>query len=87
MSKQYNFNDNKCNLSENDIDQIVEIVTHRCRIKTVDKIRRVLTYFPSSIKSYGIFNRLIRENNVWIYVAGQSYPDEIRILRECILER
>ena len=26
-----------------------------------------------------------KENGTWSYCAGQSYPDEIRTLRECIL--
>ena len=81
---QTNLN-NVAELTENDIDQIVAIVTHRCRIKTTNRVRSILTYSKSMIGSYGIYNRLIKENGTWSYCAGQSYPDEIRTLRECIL--
>lgn len=83
--KQLNFNNQKSNLTEEDIDQIIAIVGHRCRIKTIQRLRSILTYHPSSIQSFGILERLIKENGKWQYVAGQSYPDEIRTVRECIL--
>lgn len=84
--KQMNFNNQKSNLSESDIDQIVTIIAYRCRIKTTNRIRSILTYTPSLIPSYGILERLIKENGNWNYTAGQSYPDEIRTLRAIILE-
>lgn len=83
---QLNFNNQKNNLKEEDIDQIVNIVSHGCRSKTRLRIRSIVTYHPSLIPSYGIFERLMKENNQWSYCAGQSYPDEIRTLRECILK-
>ena len=72
-------------LTELDIEQIVTIVGKRCQVKTVNRLRSILTYSKSLIGNYGIYSRLIRENGNWSYVAGQSYPDEIRTLRECIL--
>jgi len=73
-------------LTENDINQIVAIVTHRCRIKTINRVRSILTYSPSLIPNYGIFERLTKDDKGnWSYCAGQSYPDEIRTLRDCIL--
>ena len=72
-------------LTESDIEQIVAIVGSRCRVKTVNRLRSILTYSKSLIGNYGIYSRLIRENGNWSYVAGQSYTDEIRTLRECIL--
>ena len=80
------FNDLKKNLSENDIDQIVAIVGNRCRHPAKSRLRSIITYSPSMIPVYGIFSRLIKENGSWCYVAGQSYPDEIRTLREIILK-
>jgi len=85
MSKQINFNDYKTQLTENDIDQIVAIVGYHCRLKTLQRLRSVLTYHPSSVGHFGILGRLIKEGDKWGYVAGQSYPDEIRTVRECIL--
>lgn len=79
------FNDLKTQLSEQDVDQIVSLVGHRCRIKTCNRIRSILTYSPSLVPSYGILERLTRENNQWSYCAGQSYPDEIKTVRNIIL--
>lgn len=80
------FNDLKNQLSEQDIDQIIEIVGHRCRIKTCNRLRSILTYSPSLVPTYGILERLTKENGGWSYCAGQSYPDEIKTLREIILK-
>jgi len=72
------------NLTDDDIDQIISIVGKRCRIKTIHRLRSCLNFGP--FKSYGIFNRLIKDDNgEWSYIAGQSYPDEIKTLRQCIL--
>lgn len=80
------FNDLKNQLSEQDIDQIIEIIGHRCRVKTCNRLRSILTYSPSLIQTYGILERLTKENGKWSYCAGQSYPDEIKTLREIILK-
>ena len=83
---QKNFNNQKSNLTETDINQIVSVVGHRCRVKTVNRLRSIITYSPSLIPEYGILSRLIKDDNgIWSYCAGQSYPDEIRTLRDCIL--
>lgn len=83
--KQLNFNNQKTLLTEQDIDQLIEIIGYRCRVKTVNRLRSVLTYGPSTVPTYGIFERLIKENGSWSYFAGQSYPDEIKTVREIIL--
>ena len=83
--KQENLNTLKGKLTENDIDQIIAIVGYRCRIKTINRLRSILTY-SSSLGDFGIFGRLIKEEDEkWRYIAGQSYPDEIKTVRECIL--
>lgn len=80
------FNDLKTQLSEQDIDQIIGIIGHRCRVKTCNRLRSILTYSPSLVPTYGILERLTKENGGWSYCAGQSYPDEIKTLREIILK-
>lgn len=81
------FNDLKNNLSTKDIEQILSIISKRCRLKTINRLRSLLTYGTSTIAYYGIFERLTKEpDNTWFYCAGQSYPDEIRTLRELILK-
>lgn len=81
---QQNFNNSKTNLTENDIDQIIEIIGHGCQANTVQLLRRRLELFPSLIPNYGILDRLIKEQGQWAYCAGQSYPDEIRTVRQII---
>lgn len=79
--KQLNFNNYRNELTENDIDEIVELFTYRCQIKTVRQIRINLELFRNEIPHYGILERVIKENHGWTYCAGQSYPDEIRTVR------
>lgn len=79
------FNDLKTSLTEQDIDQIISVIGSRCRVKTINRLRSILTYGPSTIEYAGILNRLMKENGTWSYCAGQSYPDEIRTVREVIL--
>lgn len=83
--KQENFNDLKSNLTDLDIEQIVTIVGYRCRIRTVNRLTSILKYGPSSIGNFGILSRLVKESGRWEYIAGQSYTDEIRVVRDCIL--
>jgi hypothetical protein len=86
MTNEKSFNDLKTSFSETDIDQILEIIGHRCRVKTLKRLRSILTYSPSLIPSYGIMSRLVKDDKGWSYVAGQSYTDEIRTVREVILK-
>ena len=83
---QLNFNNQRDKLTEKDIEQLIDVIGSRCRAKTKDRLRSILTYGIGTIGHYGIFNRLIKENNDWSYCAGQSYPDEIRTVRELILK-
>lgn len=83
--KQQSFNDLKTNLTEDDINEILLIVGAYCRVKTIQKLRANLNYFPVSMETCSIMSRLIKENGRWQYVAGQSYPDEIRIVRNIML--
>lgn len=85
MKTQSTFNDLKTNLSESDIESILSIIGYSCRIKTINRLRSILTYSPSLIPNYGIMERLVLEDGQWHYIAGQSYPDEIRTVREVIL--
>ena len=83
--KQLTFNQLKSNLTTQDIDQLVVIIAKGCRAKNTNRVRNALTYVPNLIPSYGILDRLVKENNDWRYCAGQSYPDEIRTVRGIIL--
>ena len=70
-------------LSESEIESGVELFGKRCKTRTKNSIRWALMSVPK-IRSYGIFNRVHIENGKMSYCAGQSYPDEIRTVRECL---
>lgn len=80
------FRDVQKSLTDDDIDQLVNIIGSKCRHATKVRIRSVLTYGPSTIPDLGIMRRLIKDEGTrkWEYVAGQSYPDEIRVVRNII---
>ncbi len=83
---QINFNNYRDKLTKQDKEEIFGIVSARCRQKTKELLALRLEKHLNLIPEYGILNRLIKENYGWIYVAGQSYPDEIRTVRKIILE-
>ena len=88
MTKEQSFPQLKAHLTDNDIKDIVAIVGNRCQLKTKNSLRSILTYSPSAVGNYGIMERLTRdEKGRWGYYAGQSYPDEIRTVRNIILGR
>ena len=67
-----------------DIDEIVILVTERCRVDTVRIIRRNLTDLAECIPTFGILDRLYKDKHGWQYCAGQSYPDEMRTVRKIL---
>jgi hypothetical protein len=85
--KQYkDLNEMKTQLTEQDIDSIISIIGARCRVKTINRLRSILTYSASSIGNYGIYGRLWKtDKGYWEYCAGQCYTSEIKTVRECIL--
>lgn len=66
------------------LDDLVALLTKHCQEKTKRRVRSILR-FPSTMNNWYIYKRLIFENGSWSYIAGQSYPDEIRNLRNTIL--
>lgn len=73
-------------LAENEINELMVIFGKGCRERTKRHLRSVLTYGLHGLPHYGIFNRVHLEPRV-SYCAGQSYPDEIRTVRDCLLGR
>ena len=73
-------------MSESQIEDLVRLVCKRCSVKTYTRVRSNLTYSLSHIPQHGILNRLTWDASKleWNYCAGQSYPDEIRTVREII---
>jgi len=76
-------------LSESQRDEILRIIGKRCRVKTVERLSRRLMLPLSLWNRYGIYSRLILKDERTsepYYICGQSWNDEMRTLRECILK-
>ena len=73
-------------LNDEQIKSFIAFVGSKCRQKTKEKLERRLKTPFSLWTNYGIFSRVILENDNQIYyICGQSWNDEMRTLRECIL--
>jgi S-adenosylhomocysteine hydrolase len=83
--KQLNFNNQKEILTDEDIQGIMLILGKGLRMKNFQRLKSMLKYGRNTIPNCGILDRLIKENDGWSYCAGQSYPDEIRTVRNIIL--
>lgn len=66
---------------------LIALLTHRCRAETISRITGVVKYSLSLIEYYGILNRLMLclDDMTFHYTTGQSYPDEIRVLRKIFI--
>ncbi len=66
---------------------LVALFGHRCRKETKERLHRRLSS-PGLIQGHGIFHRVMFDvdSQEWSYCAGQSYPDEIRTVRELLLK-
>lgn len=72
-------------LTDDEVDKLVKLLTVQCREETKDLVHRRLRNQLSMLRSYGIYGRVEIRPRVE-YCAGQSYPDEIRRVRELIKE-
>ena len=74
-------------LTDDEIDQLVKLIGGGCRDHKKARIKWALKACPN-MADYGIYGRvLIKEAGGVQYCAGQSYPDEIRTVRECLVGR
>lgn len=72
-------------LNDDQIEALVAMIGYRCRRDTKAKLRRRLDRPLSLFHNYGIYGRLIITENGCDYHCGQSWDDEMRTLRECII--
>lgn len=83
--EQINFNNHRDKLTESDKQEIFELLGKRLREKNARRLKSMLNYGLQCIPHYGILNRLYKDQYGWQYCAGQSYPDEIRTVRNIII--
>ena len=72
-------------LNEKQIEAFLSLIGKGCRQNTKEKLARRISIPLSLWKSYGIFSRVILTDDDVEYICGQSWNDEMRTLRECIL--
>lgn len=77
--------DAKESLTDEEADAFVVLFGSRCSAKTKNRLRGMVRYSVSQLPGLGIFER-IRIRPTVEYVAGQSYQDEIRTVRELIIK-
>ncbi len=71
-------------LTEAEQEKLLDIFGAYCQEKTKRMIARALRCVPD-IPNYGIYDRVHLEPPS--YCAGQSYPDEIRTVRKCLIHQ
>jgi hypothetical protein len=64
---------------------ILAMVGKGCRENTKAKLARRLEIPLSCWERYGIYSRMTLSDTGANYICGQSWNDEMRTLRECIL--
>lgn len=75
---------NNIPLSENEKQSLLDLLGKGCQAKT----KRMLEFSIGHIEcksNYGIYSRVHLENEEARYCAGQSYPDEIRTVRQLVI--
>lgn len=65
---------------------ILNMVGKGCRQDTKTRLSRRLELPLSLWERYGIYSRMTLSDDGANYICGQSWPDEMRTLRECILK-
>lgn len=81
-----NANDLPPDITENQRLSLLRMIGSGCRQKTKEKLARRISLPLSLWANYGIFTRVVFENDDTNYICGQSWTDEMRTLRECILD-
>ena len=75
-------------LTEDEVDALVGLLGNRCQQRNKARLRWALKACLN-MQNYGIYSRVLLhdEGEIATYCTGQSYPDEIRTVRECLIGR
>lgn len=77
---------NEIELTDEQKESFYNLVSKGCRQDTKSRLWNIINY-NYIYNRYGIYERVYFDGNVCRYCAGQSYTDEIRALRDCLLGR
>jgi hypothetical protein len=73
-------------LTEQEQDSFVQIIGKGCRAATKERLARRMRLPLVWWTDYGIYRRVLFDAQGVDYCCGQSWPDEMRTLRECLLQ-
>jgi hypothetical protein len=74
------------NLSDSEQVALFNLLAKGTRQKTRERLERRVKLPLSMWKDYGIYSRVTFVADGVDYICGQSWTDEMRTLRECILD-
>lgn len=84
----YSLISNNVEMSDEQCENLAVFLGKGCREKTKKRLLSICKYGLLSVELCGILRRVnLEPDNTWSYCAGQSYPDEIRVVRNVILGR
>ena len=72
-------------LNEAQKSEILSFIGKGCRSTTKERLTRMMNLPLSCWNNFGIFSRIVFDDGKASYICGQSWTDEMRTLRECIL--
>ena len=78
------FNNGPQYLTESEQADLLATIGKRTRPATREKLARYISRPLSAWPDFGIYRRVTFNNGQVDYICGQSWPDEMRTLRECI---
>lgn len=79
--------DESITLTDKQKESLFNLFGKGCRQKNRERLWRRLDMSLSLWPNYGIFGRVhLEDDGRFSYCAGQSYPDEVRTVRELILK-
>lgn len=82
----YNAIENNATLTDSQKAGLLSLVGKRCSQTTKGRLAQALTADLGEWKNFGIYRRVDLSNGEVSYICGQSWSDEMRTLRKCILE-
>ncbi len=79
------FESGATHLTESEQESLYRLISARCRQNNKARLGRRVELPLSLWKDFGIYSRVTFVNGEVDYICGQSWVDEMRTLRECIL--
>jgi len=82
---KHNATDLPTELTEQEKADFVQMIGSGCRQPTKQRLARMVELPLSLWGDYGIYSRVVFKNGTE-YICGQSWTDEMRTLRECLIK-